>query len=816
MFNNQTIRRVFRNLITYFCLLLPLVASGKEYVSHLWQEGVLSVKTTRGQIQFTPLSEAAVSVNYLVPHNNPVPSFAITETLLPYKAEFSSRQGELQLSLGQLDVQIKTRPLRVEYFRNGERLIGHESGFFHQEAIRGVRLALDAGEQLYGGGQRVLGMDRRGHKLPLYNRAHYGYSTESNQMYYGLPAVMSSKHYAVIFDNIAKGAMDLGAAQSDVLQFEAVAGRNAYVVVSGQDQADLIDQFTNITGRQPLPPRWALGNFASRFGYRSGAEIRDVVQRYQRADMPLDAVVIDLYWFGKDMKGYMGNLAWDRQAFPGPEQMMADLAKQGVQTVVITEPYILNTSDNWQSAVDSGALARNMSGAQPRVFDMFFGTGGLVDVFSPKGQQWFWQKYKDIINTGVNGIWGDLGEPEVHPSDTMHVLGTADEVHNGYGHQWAKLVQRNFNRDFPNKRLFLLMRSGFVGSQRYGMMPWTGDVSRSWGGLKPQVELALQMGVMGLGYIHSDLGGFLSGDPDSFDAEMYTRWLQFGAFTPIYRPHAHESIAPEPVFHDQQTQDRVRKFIKLRYRLLPYNYSLAFENSSTGMPLMRPLAMSEPGNEQLFTASDAYLWGHSFFVYPITDPGVTLVNTYLPEGYWFDFWNKQPVQGGKNVEIEVSPETIPVLVKAGSLIPAINDVRHTGEFRGDRIQLHYFHHNSVSTSSGQWYHDDGEDPNAISRQQYRLTQFSASNSDTELQISLAAVGGGYQGMPSTVQVELNLHGMNPAGVETAFISQHAKRRNVPVSTGVSSLSGTGSQVLKLSFDWSGGDVALTLVKNQEK
>ena len=239
--------------------------------------------------------------------------------------------------------------------------------------------------------------------------AAYGYTTEDkDQMYYGLPAVLSSDRYVIVFDNSANGWLDIGGSEPDVLEFQAVAGRTAYVVVAGDSYPELIANYTDVTGRQPLPPRWAFGNFASRFGYRTEKETRDVVRRFRREEIPLDAVILDLYWFGPEVQGYMGDLDWDREAFPDPEGMISDFAQDGVRTITITEPFVLSTSSNWQDAVDNGALARSVTG-EPRRFDFFFGNTGLVDVFDEDARQWFWQFYERLFEQGIAGTWGDLG-----------------------------------------------------------------------------------------------------------------------------------------------------------------------------------------------------------------------------------------------------------------------------------------------------------------------------------------------------------------------------------------------------------------------
>ena len=229
--------------------------------------------------------------------------------------------------------------------------------------------------------------------------------------------MLSSDKYIIVFDNSASGWLDIGATETEVLDFHAVAGRTAYLVIAGDNYPALVENFTDVTGRQPMPPRWAFGNYASRFGYRSEKEVRDVVRRFQREKIPLDAVILDIFWFGPDVQGHMGNLDWDRNAFPNAEDMIEDFAEDGVRTIPITEPFILTTSSQWQSAVDNDALARNVTG-EPRRFDFFFGNTGLVDVFDERAQQWFWQYYERLFEQGVAGTWGDLGEPEVHPSDS--------------------------------------------------------------------------------------------------------------------------------------------------------------------------------------------------------------------------------------------------------------------------------------------------------------------------------------------------------------------------------------------------------------
>ncbi|GAB5392119.1 MAG: glycoside hydrolase family 31 protein [Alteromonas macleodii] len=735
------------------------------------ENATLTIDTDTNDFKIKALRNNSFQVTYLTdgkgaPYAN-LPSMALPEEAtsavtkdIAGDVELEETATTLTLKFNNISAHVDKSTHVISYSVNGKVVAKEQDGLNISDNGVSLSFALDENEKLYGGGQRVLGMDRRGHSMPLYNKAHYGYTTSSNQMYFGLSAVMSSKNYSVLFDNTASGELDIGKTNSDELLFKAQGGRASYIMVLGENLEDTVTNTVAVTGKQPVPPRWLLGNFASRFGYKSQNEVMDVVDAFNTQDIPVDAVVLDLYWFGKDIKGHMGNLSWDTVAFPEPEKMISELRAQDVKTVLITEPFILTTSKQWESAVANNALAQNDNGA-PYTFDFYFGNTGLVDVFSEAGQNWFWQYYEKLAAQGVAGWWGDLGEPEVHPDDIQHMWQSTKvsgaEVHNAYGHQWAKTVYNNLTELQPDTRPFVLMRSGFLGSQRYGMVPWTGDVSRSWGGLKPQVELALQMSVFGMAYTHSDLGGFAGGE--TFDPELYTRWLQFGTFSPVFRPHAQDNIAPEPIFHADPVKSIARKFIQLRYDMLPYNYSLAFENALYGTPLMRPLAMAY-GESDWFENADSYLWGDGLLVSPVTSANQTVWPTKLPEGVWFDFFSDTKYQGGQTVNYPLSQDNYPVWVKAGSFMPMTKGLSRTEQFDARKIEMHYWHDNSVNSSSYTYYEDDGKNPASVKKGLYTKLLLSASlDEKAALTLTLDSEGS-YIGMPKQRDITYVVHGLS--------------------------------------------------------
>lgn len=652
-----------------------------------------------------------------------------------------------------ISAEILFYPFQIIYRYKGKDIISEKNGYQKVDGGEAIDFNLTNDEILYGGGARALGMNRRGNRLKLYNRAHYGYETRSELMNFTLPIVLSSNMYMVHFDNAPIGYLDLDSKKDNTLTYETISGRKTYQVIAGDSWVDVIDNYTDLTGKQPLPPRWAFGNFSSRFGYHSQAETEATIKAFKDAEIPVDAVILDLYWFGKDIKGTMGNLKVHKDSFPDAKQMIQDFNEQGVKTVFITEPFVLTTSNRWYEASNLGILAKDSVG-NPFKFDFYFGNTGLIDIYNPKGEKWFWNIYKELADLGVAGVWGDLGEPEVHPEKLLHHTGTANEKHNIYGHDWARLVFEGYERDFPETRPFILMRAGYSGSQRYGLIPWSGDVNRTWGGLQSQPEIALQMAMQGLGYMHSDLGGFAGAN---LNDNLYIRWLQYGVFQPIYRPHAQEEVPSEPVFRSERAKELAKQAIKLRYKLLPYNYTIAFENNQKGTPLMRPLFFEETDNKALYTNASTYLWGNDFLVTPIVKDSVQTKEIYFPkDAVWFDFETDEKITGGQTKIVATKENLIPVYVRAGAFIPMAKPMMTTADYDANTFDLHYYHDESIHESERMLYNDDGLLANAFEKGNYELLEFESEFKNNKLEIELEAETGIHYAT-STKKINVFIH-----------------------------------------------------------
>lgn len=780
-------------------LLLLLVTTisfaqnaNRKYISHSWKNNVLEVKTSDGNYIIKPYSEKIIETTF-IPNGekfNSV-SHAVVKTPEKVNAKLTESKNALDIFTLGIKVIVYKSPFKIVYFNKNNEIFSEKMGYTKKDSTEVLDFNISPDEVLYGGGARALGMNRRGNRLQLYNRAHYGYETKAELMNFCIPLVMSSKLYAVHFDNAAIGYLDLDSKKDNTLAYETISGRKTYQVIVGNDWNDLVFNYTELTGKQPLPARWTFGNFSSRFGYHSQEDVEKTIRKFEDDKIPVDAIILDLYWFGKEIKGTMGNLEWDKDKFPNPDKMIADLNAKGVKTILITEPFVLTTSSKWQEAVDKKVLVTDKTG-KPATWDFYFGNTSVVDIFKPEGKEWFWNVYKRLINQGVGGLWGDLGEPEVFPSKVITAGGKADEVHNIYGHNWAKLVADGYKKDFPNQRPFILMRAGYSGSQRFGMVPWSGDVSRSWGGLQSQMEIALQMGMQGMAYMHSDLGGFAG---DYFDNELYLRWLQYGVFQPVFRPHAQEEVASEVANKDIVTKAKAKKLVELRYQMLPYNYTLAFDNNQKGTPLMRPLFFEEPSNLKLQTVSGTYLWGNDFLVTPITKAAVTSTEIYFPKSNnWFDFYSNEKHAAGSTATVKVEEDHIPVFVRGGSFIPMIETIQNTSKYSLENFNLHYYFDESVAHSTGMVYNDDGVTPNAFEKEQYEAVHFSSNTNAKSLTIKIATVSG-RNFTSKNKNVSVLIHNIKAKRIFVNGEEQIYKRFTEPLQINVTAAKGPLSEII---------------------
>lgn len=646
----------------------------------------------------------------------------------------------------------------------GDTILSEAGGVDNSGDLKRVSLRNGIAQNLYGGGERGHSLRLNGDTLVMFNRQNYGYvagDPRISQMGITVPWFVSDAGYGVLFDDYNRASLSLG---KDSIVYESETPKPlSYYFVNGEGSlAGATSRYTELTGRQQLPPFWALGYITSRYGYHNEQEALGAIDSLKQRDYPVDGIVFDLYWYGKETD--MGRLEWNKDQFPDHRRMLDSLNRMGVHTVLINQPYInkIGAIDNYNMLSEAGMLVKDSAGNTHDV-TTWVGDAGMFDMSNPATRAWLWNRLKGLTEDGVSGWWGDLGEPEVHPLTIMHANGeTASQYHNVYGNEWSKTIYDGLRSDFPDMRPLLMMRGGTAGLQRYSVFPWTTDVSRSWGGFVPQVALMLNSGLSGLGYMGSDVGGFAVDPAEPYQPELYVRWLQMGAFSPMLRTHA--QLKPEP-YHYPQHDAIIKDFIKQRYQWLPYNYTLAYENTVEGLPLARPVNFHSEGGTVDANETDEYLWGSEVLVAPVFKKGARSRKVYFPAGDTWINWNKpsQTFAGGTTATVAAPLEEMPMFVKAGSFIPQyMRPIENVSQYDPMFLTVKYFP--SKESSSFTMFDDNRLSPTSLSDGQYQLTTFTAVPQGRKLEIDIESEGS-YKEMPEGRMITLEIPGIaRPARV----------------------------------------------------
>lgn len=772
-----------------FLKVCSIVALMLCYATTMWaNDGKISIETPCGRVvTATAINDNIIKVTN-VKKGEIIPQ-SHSAILTPQK--FNGQETN------QGNVKMLTTPTGVVVVLNGnDGSISINAGNDRTITDNGVRTIADGKQQLslattgvgsyYGAGERGHSLPLNGDTLVMYNKQNYSYmkgEKRINQMNITMPLFVSSNGYAVLFDDYAAAEMIMGNPVKYITEGKEPV--SYYFINGGGTLEGVMKEYTQLTGRQELPPFWAMGYITSKYGYKTEAETRGVIDTLKREGYPVDGVVLDLYWYGKEQD--MGRLSWDPDQWPSHKKMLADLKKKGVNTIIISQPYVLTNGraiDNYNELSSKGMFCRDSVGNTHEV-TIWVGSGGMFDVSNPDTRKWLRDRYKLLTDEGVGGWWGDLGEPEVHPFSIYHHNGkTAREYHNLYGNEWSRIIYDLYKEEYPDTRLMTMMRGGTAGLQRFSVYPWSTDVSRSWGGLQPQVTIMLNSGLSGMGYMSHDVGGFAIDPANPVDPELYVRWLQLGTFSPILRTHSQQ--VAEPYKYPEQ-RDIILGLINERYRWLPYNYTLAYENASQGFPMVRPLNFYSKQNTCFDNIDDQYLWGRDVMVAPVMTQGATSRNITFPCGQWVDYNNPtKTYHCGETVEYAAPLEVLPLFVRAGAFIPQADyKMGNTGDYTNNRYTVKYFPVDGVK-SSYTMFEDDRKSTRSLADNAYRLITFTGDASASATTITLKSEGT-YAGAKASKKMTIELNGITakPASAtingKKASIKYNAKNSTATIT-----------------------------------
>ncbi len=560
----------------------------------------------------------------------------------------------------------------------------------------------------YGLGEKAAALNLAGHRFELWNIDPYGYDRGDDPIYMSVPfwmGLVEGRAVGVFYDNSHRAWVDF----DKTVTYRAAGGEMRFYVMVGAP-ARILERYTSLTGRTKLPPLWALGLHQSRWSYYPEARVREIAQDFRRRSIPCDAIHLDIHYMD-DRRCF----TWDKKRFPEPKVMLDDLHAQGFKVISIIDPGIKADPGY---AINQEGLARDAFVTYPDrqrfLGPVWPGDCHFPDVTNPAVREWWGGLYAGLLDDGLDAFWNDMNEPALitRPADkTLPDILRHDgdghpadhaALHNVYGMLVARASVEGLARLRPERRPFILSRSGWAGLQRYAAH-WTGDNKSTWDHLRMSIQMVLNLGLSGIPLTGPDVGGF-AGDPSP---ELFARWVQVGAFMPFFRIHSVIGSPPqEPWAFGPEIESIAARYIEWRYRLLPYLYSAVWQAAQTGLPIVRALALAYPDDPATYSLDDEFLFGESLLVAPVVEEGATSREIYLPAGGWYDFWTGEQHEGPRRITCDAPLDTLPLYARAGSVIPLWPVMQYAVEKRPEALALRVYLGEGEST----FYEDDGESP----------------------------------------------------------------------------------------------------------
>lgn len=690
-----------------------------------------------------------------------------------------------KLSTGKLVVEVAKAQFALTYKDKAGNVLCEnqpESIGWNDQNELVVRNKIASGEQFWGLGEKTEGFNRKGKNLTVWSTDFLGRQADAMTAelgkgcwYLSDPHYISSKGYAIYFDNTSRTQFDMGATDAGTCSFgtmnPAAGGELCYYFIGGENMKEMTTSFTDLVGKSFFGPQWAYGNMQCHYGYTQ-ARIQEVAKTYREKQIPCDVMFSDIEWY----QNQCSPTEWNHKNFPDPEAMLSELNGAGFKFGVIDDPNVsaatTSTSD-YKDGKDANHFIHNLEGETSLAFWPWGGAdgkaesglSGVMDFFKPEAAKWWGDKHNTVLAQGIDAFWLDMNEPARYLPDWAFYnadgksYGNIEEMHNAFAlkHNQAMYEKVSENQE---KRPFLQTRSGFTGSHRYAS-PWTGDITSDWTSMEQQLRLGLGLSMSGFSYWGFDIGGF-SG---SFTNDQYKRWVELSTFTPVHRFHyanwdeagengdCYNGIGKEPWNFD--CEEIAKEQINMRYELIPYFYSCTADSvmgtglegtagKGTGIPLARPMVMEYYQDVQTYNMDSQFMCGPSFLVAPVVSDA-TKKNVYFPAGAWYDYSDGTIISaaGSETKEYDAPIDKLPVFVKAGAIIPKMPVMQYVGEKPLDKLTLDVYPLTSAGESSFVYYEDDGESQN-YKDGMYATTKYTCTvGADSSLIFGIGARTGQY-------------------------------------------------------------------------
>lgn len=633
-------------------------------------------------------------------------SFSVVKT--PEKVSFQVMEKDsiITLKSDRMDVYVNLKTGKVGFMNSDGHNLLSETDYGTQftpvkydkvsTCLVRQSFRLDSCEAIYGLGQHQAGkMNQRNQALLL--------RQENTEI--AIPFFQSTKGYGLFWDNTA---YTLFTDNDTETAFESYAGECVdYYFINGGNADNVIRGMRELTGQVPMNALWTYGFWQSRERYQSQEELVNVVKKYRELQVPLDGIIQDWQYWGTD-QAFWNAIAFNNPKFSNPQKMVDEVHGLNAHIAISIWPSFGTKTNLYKTFQEKGMLL-SLKGWPDSALP--------YDPFNPEARAIYWKAIKEnMYSIGIDGWWLDATEPELNVKDYYAMkqntyAGPYQKVANAFPIASVGGVYENQRKLSSDKRVFILTRSAFAGQQRYGATSWSGDVKSSWDVLYKQISAGLNFSACGIPYWNTDIGGFASCDfyPEGVNdlsyRELYVRWNQFGAFTPMMRSHG--TCSPREIyqFGEKGTWafDAIKKYIDLRYKMLPYIYSTAWQVNRYGDTFMRALFMDFPQDTIVHDLNNQYLFGRSLLVVPVTRPmyvgkdktvnlkNIQTTDVYLPSGInWFDFWTGEQLLGGQKIAKETPIDIMPIYVKAGSILPLGPEVQYAEEKSWDSLEIRVY------------------------------------------------------------------------------------------------------------------------------
>ncbi|MGA3025398.1 MAG: glycoside hydrolase family 31 protein [Bryobacteraceae bacterium] len=610
----------------------------------------------------------------------PIHSLSVISTPAGVRFEVKETPAAVVLMTRALRARVDKSTGLVSFRDPGGKVILDEKG--SRESTAGNSFAIEPDEQIYGLGQHQNGyMSYRGTSVHL----------QQKNMEIGIPVLVSSRGYGLLWDNSAITDVEVGIkGKENALRWASETGKAIdYYFIYGPKADDVIAAYRTLTGPAPLMPKWLWGFWQCKERYATQAEMLGIVSRYRENHKPLDGIVQDWqYW----KPGGWGSHEFDPERYPDPKGMVDSIHKMNAHILISVWARFDLDIANEKELETAGALYPPVV---PNVYPK--GEGKWYDALNPEGRRIYWKQIQEHLGVlGIDGWWLDATEPEIGGKwgeyrSIPTAAGPGATVFNAYPLMTTAGIYQGQRAGTDRKRVVILTRSAYAGQQRNSAISWSGDIKGTWEVFRKQIPAGLNFSISGVPYWNTDIGGFFGGDPkDPRYQELFVRWFQFGAFTPMFRVHG-TGAGKEFWQFDQPTQKILDKFERLRYRLMPYIYSVSWQVTDQGSSMLRPLVMDFASDRNALTIADQYLFGPALMVNPVTEPGATSRGVYLPgKAVWYDFWTGNREEAGSRVDAAAQIESMPLFVPAGSILPLGPETEYVDQKPADPLEVRVY------------------------------------------------------------------------------------------------------------------------------